>query len=220
MMMGLWMFFGALASAAKVPATVNIGLGPSVVWLGDPSTGTLSRSVGLSLMAEGYVDRKTLRSKKVIKRVPRQYRSMVRGMPDAHVVPIPAMVIPDVVGLVPLGDTGEQPQLMPVSWAPIGVSLLHKTDGPHVVLDAQPRLSWIRSSDPQNGDAHTAWLGATLQPEFQTAMSQRVGVAVGGHIGAGWSPSPYEDAAPWIMPWMHADSYARLQVRVPIEVSL
>jgi hypothetical protein len=209
------------ADAAKVPATVNIGLGPTVAWVGNPGAGPITPSVGVALQAEGWVSKKTLNSRKVKRRVPKQYRGMLKGMPDAHVTPLPVMLIPDVVGLVPLpAEDATAPSAMPVSWSPLGISLVHKVKGPHVVFDLQPRVSWLRLEDAAGTKANTAWLGATVQPEVQTNMKKRVGVAVGGHVGGGWVPEPKATLQGYAMPWMHADGYARLQLRVPIEVDL
>lgn len=209
------------ALAGKIPATINVGIGPTVAWLGDPTAGPMAPSVGVAVLAEGWVSKKTLRSKKVMRRVPRQLRGMVKGMPDAHITPLPVMLVPDIVAVAPLAPpTASRPSVAPVSWSPLGLSLVHRTKGPHVVLDAQPRVSWLRLTDAQGATAHTAWLGASLQPEVQTALRKRAGVAVGGHVGAGWVPEPKTALQGYTMPWLHTDLYARLQLRFPIEVSL
>ena len=209
------------AEAGKVPATVNIGVGPTVALLGNPLDGAMTPSVGVSLQAEGWVSKKTLRSKKVMKRVPKQYRGMVKGMPDAHVTPLPVMLIPDIIGIVPIKtEAATGPTVIPVSWSPISASFVHKVSGPHVSIDVQPRLSWLRLEDTAGTKANTAWLGATLQPEIQSNMTRRIGMAVGGHVGGGWVPEPTTALQGYTAPWMHADGYARLQLRVPIEVSM
>jgi hypothetical protein len=209
------------ARAGKVPATVNVGVGPTVTWLGDPGNGPMARSVGVSFMAEGYVSKKTLRSKKVMRRVPRKYRGFVKSLEDAHVVPLPLMLVPDIVALAPIpvaDDPG--PSVMPVSWAPITVSLIHKTKGPHIVLDVQPRVSWLRMEDASEKTANAVWLGGALGPEFQSSLKRRVGVALGGHAGAGWVPQPKETLQGYHRPWLHTDAYARLQLRFPIAVDM
>ena len=209
------------ASAGKVPATVNVGIGPTMAWLGDPLSGVMTPSVGVSLQAEGWVSKKTLRSKKVMKRVPKQYRGMVKGMPDAHVTPVPVMLVPDIVGILPLtSEDSTAPSVVPVSWSPLSASFLHEAKGTHVSVDVQPRLTWLRMEDAGGQKANAAWLGATLQPEIQTAMKRRLGVAVGGRLGGGWVPEPTTPLQDYTAPWLHADAYARLQVRIPIEVSM
>ncbi|MFT4628569.1 MAG: hypothetical protein ACI8PZ_007265 [Myxococcota bacterium] len=208
------------AHAGKVPVTVNIGLGPMVSWLGNPANGPMARSYGASIMAEAWVDKKTLHSKKVMRRVPSQFRGMVKNMDDAHITPLPLMLVPDLVGIGPLPPkdaTGTS--VVPVSWSPISISLIHATKGPHVVLDVQPRVSWLRMADADER-ASSVWLGAALQPEVQTSLEGRVGFAVGGHGGAGWVPALKKDLDGYAMPWLHLDGYARLQVRVPIEISM
>ena len=88
------------AWSAKVPATINIGIGPTVGTVMNPAlAGPAPLSVGVALRAEGWVSKKTLHSKKVLKRVPRKYRGMVRNMYDLHVVPMPVWVVPDTAFL-------------------------------------------------------------------------------------------------------------------------
>lgn len=209
------------ALAGSVPATVNIGIGPTMAWMGNPGAAPLSRSVGVALVAEGWVSKKTLRSRKVRRRVPKQYRGMLKGMPDAHVTPLPVLLIPDIVGIAPLRSEGETaPSVVPTSWSPLGLSLIHKTKGPHIVFDVQPRISWLRLEDAEGTKANAVWLGATVQPEVQTNLKKRVGVAVGGHVGGGWVPEPGTTLVDYAAPWLHTDAYARLQLRFPIEVDL
>jgi hypothetical protein len=209
------------ATAGSIPATVNIGIGPTMSWLGAPGEAPLSRSVGVALLAEGWVSKKTLRSRKVKKRVPKQYRGMLKGMPDAHVTPLPVMLIPDLVGIAPLRAEGETaPSVVPTSWSPLSLSLIHETKGPHMVFDVQPRVSWLRLEDSAGTKTNAAWLGASVQPEIQTHMKKRVGVAVGGHVGGGWVPEPKTTLVDYAAPWLHTDAYARLQLRFPIDVDL
>ena len=217
---------GGTAHAAKVPATVNVGLGPSVTWLGNPGESPLAPALGFTLMAEGWVGKKALRSKAVMRQVPRQYRGLVKSMPDAHIVPLPAMLVPDIVALAPLpaggGEAAAGPSILPVSWAPIDISLLHraKAKGPHITLDAQPRISWLRLEDGDGTRGNAVWLGAAAGPVVQTNLARRVGVAVGGHWGAGYVPAPKAALDGYSRPWMHVDTFARLQLRFPIEVDL
>jgi hypothetical protein len=215
------------AWAGKVPATVNVGLGPNVVWLGNPGDAPLAPSVGLTLMAEGWVGKKALRSKAVMRQVPRQYRGLVKSMPDAHIVPLPAMLVPDIVGIAPvpalaLGGGAPGPTVVPVSWAPIDVSLVHraKAKGPHVTFDAQPRVSWLRMEDAAGARGNAVWLGAAAGPVVQSNLARRVGLAVGGHWGAGYVPAPKVALDGYARPWMHVDAFARLQLRFPIEVDM
>ena len=207
----------AEAAAAKLPATINVGIGPTVGTVGNPK-GNLPLSAGLALQVEGWVSGKTLHSKKVMRRVPKSYRSLVRKMDDAHVVPLPVWVLPDRVWLGSLDSS--TPTLTGASWSPLNLSLLHKAEGLHATFSVAPRVSWLRFSAPGQDPVHQAWLGGSLGPEIQTNLQKRVGVALGGCWGAGASKAQPSAGGHDLRPWMMADAYARLQLRFPIEVNL
>lgn len=204
------------AEAKKIPVTVNVGIGPTLSAVGSPSGGMLT-AAGLSLQVEGWVSRKTLRSKAVKKRVPKQYRSMLNSMDDLHVVPLPLWVVPDTAWLASLDE--DAPALRGASWAPWSMHLFHKVGAPHVSVAVAPRVSWLRLSEGSAEPENHPWLGLSLEPEVQTKMRKQVGVAVGGSLGAGYAPeiSGYGIDG---RPWLHASGSVRLQVRVPIKVKL
>jgi len=203
------------AFALKVPATVNIGIGPTVGTMGNPQASQWSPSWGVALMAEGYVDRKTLHSKKVMRRVPKQYRGMVRNMDDAHVVPLPVLLLPDSLMLAPIGS--QNVSILPVSWAPIELSVMHKTKGWHRTAGLQLRGAYLRTERANGYEGKGGWFGATLATDIQSPYKERVGVALGGHAGPG---APLLDTKPLGIeaPWLNLGAYARLQLRFPIEV--
>lgn len=209
------------ALAVKVPVTVNIGIGPTVGTVGTPGN-MMAPSVGIGLQVEGWVSRRTLRSKQVRRRVPRQYRGMVRQMEDLHVRPLPTLVIPDSALLAPVEEGA--PSLRRASWSPLSLGLLHasKRGAPHWSLSLAPRVAWLSLQPAGGGDAlNQAWLGASIDPEVQSHMRRRVGVALRGSLGAGWTPAVTApnlglDDAPWLM----ASATARIQLRFAMKISL
>lgn len=211
----------SVAAAAKIPVIVNIGIGPTIGTIGTPG-GLMAPSVGIGLQAEGWVSRRTLRSKRVRRRVPQQYRGMVRKMDDLHVRPLPTLVIPDSTFFGPVEEG--VPALRGATWAPLSLSLSHsvKRNAPHWSLAVAPRLAWLNLQPADRGDAtNQAWLGASIDPELQSNMRQRVGFAVGGSLGAGWTP---EITAPDLgldgTPWLMVSATARLQLRIPMKINL
>ena len=214
----LLLLLSSAAQAAKIPVIVNVGVGPTVATVGNPTSGSMPVSAGLSLQVEGWVSRKTLRSKAVRRMVPQQYRGMVKQLEDLHVTPLPLWVVPDEIFLTSLDDA--RPTLRGASWAPWSVQLLHSPKGPHTSLSLAPRVSWLSLSAPGVAAQGLPWLGASLDPEVQTKMNQRVGVAVAGSVGAGWTPALESPAALGMagVPWLQASGSVRLQLRFPIEV--
>ncbi len=211
----LLVFIG-LAAAVKVPATVNIGLGPTVGALANPLSGAFEPAWGLSLQVEGHVSGKVLHSRKVMRRVPKAYKKRVREMDDAHVVPLPVMLIPDTVMFGGLGTRAVE--VLPVSWSPVELYLAHHTGGLHRQVGLQLRGSWLRVKDEDAGPANGFWLGATIAPEIQSPYKQRVGFALGGRIGPGLpvvfggAPTHKETL------WLDMAAHGRLELRFPIEV--
>ncbi len=203
------------AFALKVPATVNIGIGPTVGTMGNPQASQWSPSWGVALMAEGYVDRKTLHSKKVMRRVPKQYRGMVRNMDDVHVIPLPVMLLPDSLMLAPIGSPTVS--ILPVSWAPLDLWMMHKTKGWHRTAGVQLRGAYLGAEGANGYEGDGAWLGATLATDIQSPYKQRWGIALGGHAGPG-APLLELKALGIDAPWLNLGAYARLQLRSPIEV--
>ncbi|MEL6347556.1 MAG: hypothetical protein AAFV53_30895 [Myxococcota bacterium] len=217
------MMFLALfaAHAAKIPVIVNVGIGPTIGVVG--GAGQFSApSLGLALQAEGWVSKKTLRKKKVRRRIPKQYRGMVRDMPDLHVRPLPTLLIPDAVFIGPVQDEGAA--LRGASWSPISMALVHqgRAKGPHVSVSVAPRIAWLNLSGAGGGDAiNQGWLGASIDPEVQTNQRERVGFALTGSVGAGWTPDVSDaniglDGRPWLM----ISGGARLQLRFPMKIDI
>lgn len=215
----------ALAAAGgKVPATVNIGFGPTVgtVWM-PGNTGPTPISVGVALRAEGWVSKKTLHSKKVMRRVPRKYKGMVKSMDDLHVVPLPVGLIPDQAMVAPVNKDTADATLRAVGWTPVSIYLAHKVKPSHRVIGAAPRIGWVQTDltpDDDNAPANHLYLGLDLAPEFETAMKKKVGVAVGGNMGPGIvtnSPFAGDDGATFGV-WV--DGFVRLHVRKPIKVKI
>jgi hypothetical protein len=210
------------AQAKKIPVVVNIGIGPTLAAVGSPSGG-MSTSAGLSLQVEGWVSKKTLRSKAVRRRVPSQYRGMLKKMDDLHVVPLPLWVVPDAVWLaeLPLLDDSPEATLQGASWAPWSVHLAHSTEGLHSTVALSPRVSWLRYSTEGEDPLNVPWIGASLDPEIQSNMSNQVGFAAAASIGAGYAP---ELDTPELglsgRPWLQASASLRLQIRVPIKIQL
>ncbi len=206
-------------ATAKVPATVNIGIGPTVGTVMRPGAeGPAPVSVGLALVAEGWVSGKTLHSKKVMKRVPRKYKGMVKSMDDLHVVPLPAMVVPDQVLLMPLNEEKAGIGVQAVGWTPISMAVVHKVKPMHVQVSAAPRVAWVGlRPDSESERDHLGWLGLDIAPEVQSAMTRKVGFAAGGNIGPGLALGASDRAS---APWLWADAYLRLQLRFPIEVDM
>lgn len=209
------------AHAAKIPVVVNVGIGPTVGTIGAPG-GFMAPSVGIALQAEGWVSKKVLRSKKVRKRVPQQYRGMVRQMDDLHARPLPTWVIPDAAFIGPLQE--DAAALRGATWAPISVLLGHsaKNSKPHWGLGVSPRVAWLNLVPDDGADPiNQGWYGASIDPEIQTNMKQTLGVAVGGSVGAGWT-SEVTDPALGLegRPWLMMSGHLRLQVRFPMEINL
>jgi len=209
---------GLSAQAAKIPVTVNIGIGPTIGTVGTTG-GLMAPSLGLGLQLEGWVSKKTLRSKKVRRRVPKQYRGMVRGMDDLHARPLPTWVVPDTALIAPLQ---EGPAVRGASWAPISVALSHraKAKGPHWSLSVSPRIAWLNLSADGAETTNQGWYGASIDPDLQSNMKNTVGVAVAGSIGAGWTGEPSSAYGLDGRPWLMASGTVRLQIRVPIKIKL
>ena len=214
----------APAQSAKVPATVNIGVGPTVgtVWMPSLDAGP-GWSVGIALRAEGHVSKKTLHSKKVMRKVPRRYKGIVRGMDDLHVAPLPTMLIPDQTFIGPLNANTAGQSIRGAGWTPVSMYLVHESKPTHRILAVSPRVGWVQHTlgDPSTAEAtHHAYLGLDLNPELESSMRQTVGVAVGGNVGPGvvFRGPDNADRAPTLGIW--TDLYVRMQVRTPIKVSL
>ena len=56
--------------------------------------------------------------------------------------------------------------------------------------------------------------------DLQTNYKKKVGMALGGHAGAGYATLSSEGNAGYERPWLDLGLYARLQLRFPIEVNL
>lgn len=231
----------ASALAGKVPATVNIGIGPTVGTVVMPSLGGPTPiSVGLALRAEGWVSKKTLRSKKVMRRVPRKYKGMVRSMDDLHVVPLPVSLLPDQSLIVPVNRDSAGTTVQGTSWTPVSVYLHHKVRPAHTVVAAAPRLGWVRfapttatgasdtglqgaatATDPVDPSNHF-FLGVDLSPELESSMTQNVGFAVGANVAPGLvlpHPSP-GDAGSSAAFGVWVDGFVRVHIRKPIKVKI
>lgn len=212
------------AGAAKVPATVNIGIGPTIgtVWVRSMA-GPPPVSVGVALRAEGWVSKKTLQSKKVMRRVPRKYKGMVRSMDDMHVVPLPVALLPDQALVVPVGGEADEPSVRAVGWTPISLYLSHAVQPVHASIGAAPRVGWVQVDGDPSDDldpTHHAWLGLDLNPELESAMRRIVGVAVGGNVGPGLVVGDPAAQSGGASVGLWADAYLRVQVRKPIKVSI
>ena len=212
------------ALGAKVPAKVNIGFGPTIgtVWM-PAAAGPVPVSVGVALRAEGWVSKKTLHSKKVMRRVPRKYKGLVKGMDDLHVVPLPVALVPDQAMVLPVNQSTAERSLRAVGWTPISLYLVHNSRPSHRTVAVSPRLAWV-SLDPSTPEdastTHHLYAGIDLGPEFETSMQSNVGVAVGGNVGAGWvtgTPIPGQDGGTHAV-WL--DGFVRLQLRKPIKVKI
>lgn len=209
-MISMCVLWSALGLAAKVPAVINIGIGPTLGTVMNPSAeGPAPLSVGVALRAEGWVGGKTLHSKKVMKRVPRKYRGTVRNMDDMHVVPLPAMAVPDTVFVASVRP--EAPTVRGVGWTPVSLYLAHKLKPMHTLLAVSPRLGWVQHSEEQVDPINLGWLGVDLSPEVQSPMRKKVGVAVGGNAAAGFATEPVGPSE--TLPWLWLDGYVRLQLR-------
>ena len=205
------------AWSAKVPATINIGIGPTVGTVMNPAlAGPAPLSVGVALRAEGWVSKKTLHSKKVLKRVPRKYRGMVRNMDDLHVVPMPVWVVPDTAFLASVQP--EAPKVAGLGWTPVSVFLAHKVKPVHTVVAVSPRLGWVQYAEAGAEPLNMGWLGVDLNPELQSPMKKTVGVAVGGNAAAGVATQPVGPAGE--RPWLWLDGYLRLQLRFRYTASI
>jgi len=209
-MLGLLALSTTLGLAAKVPAVINIGIGPTIGTVMNPSAaGPAPLSVGVALRAEGWVGGKTLHSKKVMKRVPRKYRGMVRQMDDLHVVPLPVMLVPDTVFVASVKP--EAPTMRGAGWTPVSLYLAHKVKPMHTSLAASPRLGWVQYSEEEADPVNLGWLGIDLSPEVQSPIKKKVGVAVGGNAAAGFATEPV--GLDETLPWLWLDGYVRLQLR-------
>lgn len=221
---GLAGLFPGLAGAAKVPATVNIGIGPTIGTVVMPAgSGPTPISVGVALRAEGWVSKKTLSSKKVMRKVPKKYKGMVRSMDDLHVVPLPVALVPDQAMVAPVNKGATDTALRAVGWTPISMYLAHKVRPSHFSIAASPRLGWVSLDAPASDDTaatHHLYLGLDLAPEYESPMKQKVGFAVGANVGPGLVTG---DAIPGqkgstLGVWV--DGYVRLQLRKPIKVDI
>lgn len=213
------------AAAAKVPAVVNIGIGPTVGTVFVPGLdGPPPISVGLAVQAEGWVSGKTLHSRKVMKRVPKRYRGMARNMDDLHVVPLPVALVPDQALVAPLPAGASEAAVRGVGWTPLSVYLAHQVKPVHLALAASPRVAWV-NYDLVASDAaaatNSALLGLDLGLDAQTRMGKPVGVAAGFNVAPGWlfgNPDPSSGAAGAFGVW--TDGWLRLQLRRKIKVKL
>ena len=198
------------AHAAKIPATINIGVGPTIGTVMNPSAaGPAPLSVGVALRAEGWVAGKTLRSKKVMKRVPRKYRGMVRNMDDLHVVPVPVWVVPDTAFVASVQPAA--PTVRGVGWTPVSLYLLHEHTPAHATVALSPRLGWVQHAEAEADPLNMGWFGIDLNPELQSRMKRKVGVAAGGNAAVGYATQPID--ATGQRPWLWLDGYLRLQLR-------
>jgi hypothetical protein len=190
-----------LALAAKVPVKVNIGIGPTVGTVADPAV-DIPISYGVSLSVEAWVSKKTLRSKAVKKRVPKQYRGMVKAMDDLHVRPVYTWVVPDTVLLAPDLSAG--------FWSPISVYLVHRVKPSHLSVSLAPRLGVVYASETAVG-----WAGVSLGAELQSPMAKRFGVSAGFDVGPGLAGE-----IEGVRPWLFAAGRAQVHLRVPLDVKL
>jgi len=210
----------AAAAGPKIPATANIGLGPTVavVWApSDPAPTPVS--LGLSLAVEGWLSKKTLRSRAVMRRVPKAYKDTVRGMDDLHVVPLPAALLPDQLHGLPLNAEAAGAATRALGWTPITLYLHHDARPGHQILGVSPRLGWVRRApvEPAADSVDHAFLGVDLSFDRQSPMAKPWGTSVGGQVSPGWLIADDGDrlragGAVWTSAWL------RVQLRREIKV--
>ncbi len=124
---GLLLATPALAGEITVP--VDVGVGPAYyLGPGPQFTGT-SGHFGLKLSVAAILDKETIR--KNIKRVPKQYRAMVKRSGEIRYGP--SIFIPDSLIISPaLGDTG----MYGITWRPVGLNVPLVRDGVRLDLSA------------------------------------------------------------------------------------
>ncbi len=205
------------ASAKKIPVLLNFGVGPAAwTMMGgvDPERDWIP---GVQLRLEAVVTKKTLKSKAVMKRVPKAYRDMVRSAPDMHVRNLPVMLVPDALVL---GGSADGNAVFGAGWAPIGLSLFHKAGKTHTMLKVQPRVMALSLREGPDADAQ--WfghVGLALNPDVMAKVAKRL------WLGAGWEssvglPLVGEDG-PDVSGMFHiGHAYAMVHVRVPIKVKI
>ncbi len=207
----------------RVPVTLNIGLGPAIGTVVLPGLGGPPPiSLGFGLRVEGYLDARTLHSKKVMRQVPRQYRGMVRSSKDMHILPFPTPFIPDIALISPLTGREQGPQVRAVGWEPISLYLLHKVKPAHKLVSIGPRLGWVGL----DGDAAASpeasshgYLGLNLKAEHQTDMQEPIGGAFGADVAPGFVlPRTVAGQAGAGGFGLWVDGYARLQLRMTVRV--
>jgi hypothetical protein len=207
----------------RVPVTLNIGLGPAIGTVVLPGLGGPPPvSLGLALRIEAYLDGQTLHSKRVMRQVPRQYRDMIRGSKDLHILPFPTPFLPDSALLLPLTGHDGGPTLRSVSWSPFGLYLAHKVKPVHTALSLGPRIAWVSldgdaAADPA-ATSH-ALIALELNPERQTDMQKRWGTTLGARVAPGFvGPRTIAGQANAGGFGMGVDAYLRLQLRTTVRV--
>jgi hypothetical protein len=207
----------------RIPVTLNIGLGPAIGTMVLPGLGGPPPvSLGLSLRVEAYLDSQTLHSKRVMRQVPRQYRDMIRGSKDLHILPFPTPFLPDTALLLPLTGHDGGPTLRAVAWSPFGLYLTHKVKPAHTALSLGPRIAWVSlDGDAAADPAATShvFLALELNPERQTHMQKRWGTTLGARVAPGFvGPRTIAGQAGAGGFGMGVDAYLRLQLRTTIRV--
>lgn len=205
------------AAARKIPVLLNIGVGPAA-WTFQGGLGAeRTWHPGVQLRLEAVLTKKTLKSKAVLRRVPKQYRDLVRKQPDLHVRPLPLLLVPDAIVL---GSSPEGTAIHGAGWAPIGLYLFHKTGKTHTGLKLQPRILALSvRPGPEADPAGLAHLGLALNPDIMAKVARRL------WLGAGWEssfglPLSGEDG-PDASEMIHVGhGYAMVHIRVPMKVSL
>lgn len=213
------------AWAARIPAKANIGLGPTIGTVLLPSlSGPPGLSFGVALTAEGWVNERTLHSKTVMRRVPQNYKGMVREMDDMHVIPFPLGLLPDVSLIVPITGQRQGQQVRAVGWTPISLYLAHDARPTHKIVRLSPRVGWL-SLDAEAGDAlgrsSHIFLGVDVDAERQSPMRRTFGSALGVNVAPGFvGPRTIAGVAEAGGFGVWVDAYARLQWRKDLRVKI
>jgi hypothetical protein len=159
---------------AKKPLSVpvDIGIGPAVHFI----TGAIQDDgpqYGLKLSVQAIIDQAMIKAN--IRRVPKKYRSMARGLKEVRISPSP--FIPDTLFLSPkLENTG----MWGVNFRPISIGLpLLRVPRLHIGIGLDLTYSYIYSDLPTIGTTHFLRPGLDATADLEIPFSKSFLISVG-----------------------------------------
>lgn len=209
------------ASAGQLTVPVDVGVGPAYYIGPGPLFSGTSGHFGLKLSVAAILDKATIQ--KNIKRVPKQYRGMVKNTDEIRIGP--SIFIPDSLIISPaIGDTG----MYGVTWRPVGLTLPLIRDGVRLDIGAGLLLTTALIHSSRFDTTFFIRPGVDLGVRFEVPLTESLLVSVGafaqaylpqetGGLGMGDTDDPN-----WLSDtiWLLPQAFLMVHYRFPYAVNL